>query len=77
MVKTKTPGIWMETRCGSVASVTSPNWVKPDDCHETAYDGLFASSIAVARKHFEAQGWQIIDGEWWCPVCSVLINRKL
>lgn len=73
MVKTKTPGIWMETRCASVASVTSQNWVMPENCHQTAHDGLFTGSIATARRHFEAQGWRIIDGDWWCPVCATVL----
>lgn len=73
----KTPAIWMETRCGSVASVTSENWVKPGGCHETAYDGGFFASITTARRHFEAQGWRIIDGEWWCPVCAKELSRHL
>lgn len=65
-----TPAIWMETRCGSVASVTSPNWQKPKHCHETANEGGFFSDIRSARRHFLACRWKIIDGEWWCPVCA-------
>lgn len=72
----KTPGIWMETRCGSVASVTSENWEKPKNCHETAFDGGFFSSISRARMHFEKQGWRIIDDEWWCPVCAKILQSK-
>lgn len=68
-----TPPIWMEARCGSVCSVTSPNWVMPDDCHQTIGGGGFFSAVAPARRSFLRQGWKIIDGEWWCPVCA----RKL
>lgn len=71
----KTPLIWMEARCGSVASVTSPNWEMPRDCHQTVNDGLFAASITQARKHFLSQGWRIIDDEWWCPVCARIIEK--
>ena len=72
----RTPAIWMEARCGSVASVTSPNWQMPPGCHETAYDGGFFSRIDRARAHFLAQGWEIIDGEWWCPVCAAELKRR-
>lgn len=71
----KTPAIWMEARCGSVCAVTSPNWVMPDKCHQTVNDGGFFNSITQAKKHFIAQNWQIIDGEWWCPICAHIINR--
>lgn len=70
----KTPAIWMEARCGTVASVTSPNWVTPPGCHETVFDGLFSTSIWESRTHFEKQGWRIIDDEWWCPVCAKILN---
>lgn len=70
----KTPSIWMEARCGTVASVTSENWGIPDGCHETAMDGGFFSSIPRARKHFLRQGWGIAHGEWWCPVCYKLLR---
>jgi hypothetical protein len=70
----RTPGIWMETRCGSVASVTSPNWTMPTACHQTAYEGGFFSDIRRARKHFEKQGWKVIDDEWWCPVCAKILQ---
>jgi len=70
-----TPSVWMEARCGSVCSVTSPNWTMPDACHQTARDGGFFSSITPARKHFFAQGWRIIDGEWWCPICAKELAR--
>lgn len=67
---TATPAFWMEARCASVASATSPNWQKPGGCHETALDGGFFSDVRRARRHFLRQGWEIIDGEWWCPVCA-------
>lgn len=70
-----TPSIWMEARCGSVASVTSPNWVMPEDCHQTAMEGGFFSSITRARVHFQKHGWKIIDGEWWCPVCAAILEE--
>lgn len=72
----RTPAIWMEARCGSVASVTSPNWQMPSGCHETALDGGFFSSVVRARKHFLAQGWKIIDEEWWCPVCAAKLENR-
>lgn len=61
----------MEARCGTVASNTSENWqaMTMDHCHQTARDGGFFSDIRRARRHFEKQGWRIIEDEWWCPCC--------
>lgn len=70
----KNPAIWMETRCASVASNQGPNWVRPTRCHETAFDGGFFDSITKARKHFESCGWQIMENDWWCPVCAKVRN---
>lgn len=64
------PGLWVEARCASVASAQSANWVRPDGCHETARDGGFFAHMRRAQKHFLRQGWEVIDGEWWCPVCA-------
>ena len=69
----KTPLIWMEARCCSVAGTVSQNWRTPVNCFETA-DGGFFDSVAEARKHFQRHGWRIIDGEWWCPVCARIIK---
>lgn len=68
----KTPSIWMEARCATVASITSENWVAMavEDCHQTVLDGGFFSDVRRARRHFERQGWKVIDGEWWCPCCA-------
>lgn len=63
----------MEARCGTVASVTSENWGIPDGCHQTADDGGFFTNVTDARKHFLAQGWKIVDHEWWCPVCAKIL----
>lgn len=71
-----TPSIWMEARCGSVCSVTGPNWIKPAKCHETCDEGGFFSDIRSARRHFLRQRWKIIDGEWWCPVCAKLLESR-
>lgn len=70
----KTPAIWMEARCGTVASVTSPNWGVPAGCYQTSFDGGFFDNIKDARKHFLAQGWRIIDDEWWCPCCAAILR---
>jgi hypothetical protein len=72
----KTPAIWMEARCASVASITSDNWEKAAGCHETALDGGFFTDIRRARLHFGAQGWRIIDGEWWCPCCAEKLLKE-
>lgn len=73
----KTPSVWMEARCGTVASVTSDNWtgMAMPICCQTA-DGGFFSDIRSARKHFERQKWKIIDGEWWCPNCARMLSGK-
>lgn len=73
---TKTPAIWMEARCGSVASITSPNWVMPEACHQTSDDGGFFTNMRAARKHFLSCEWEIIDGEWWCPFCAAQMKEK-
>lgn len=69
-----TPLIWMETRCATVSSVTSPNWTKPKNCHETARECGFFKDMRSARKHFLSIGWTIRDDDWWCPVCSRILN---
>jgi len=63
----------MEARCASVASVISENWTMPEHCHQTAEGGFF-SRAPTARKHFLRIGWEIIDGEWWCPVCAKILR---
>lgn len=66
---TSTPSVWMEARCASVCANLGDNWGLPEHCHQTAQEGGFFSAIRPARRHFEAQGWHVRDGEWWCPVC--------
>lgn len=73
-VKTPPP-IWMEARCGSVASITSPNWSIPEACHQTVRDGGYFSSIKPAKRHFQRQGWKVIDNTWWCPACATLMEN--
>lgn len=45
-------------------------WLKPDHFPEYAYEATVEQQIAVARRVFEAQGW-----EAW-PVCSRKIGLR-
>ena len=72
---TRMPSVWVEGRCGSVTGGGGANWQMPEACHQTAREGGFFSSMVKVRKHHERQGWRIIDGEWWCPVCVKLLKQ--
>jgi len=54
----------------------SPNWLRPEGCHETARYGGFFASVKTARRHFLRQNWKIIDDDWFCPVCAKELSKR-
>lgn len=32
-------------------------------------------SITPTKRHFQRQGWKVIDNTWWCPACATLMEN--